>query len=94
MKVAWEPTAPIRADLKVSARLLDGERLVAQRDDWPVHNAYHTNFWRSGEQIQDAYDLVMPSGQLPGSYQLLLILYQADSGAEVGRVDGGPVVIH
>jgi len=94
VNVAWEPTAPIRADLKVSARLLDGERLVAQRDDWPVHNAYHTNFWRSGEQIQDAYDLVAPSGLLPGSYQLLLILYQADSGAEVGRVDGGRVVIH
>ena len=66
VNVAWEPAAPINADLKVSARLVDGERLVAQRDDWPVHNAYHTNFWRSGEHIEDAYDLALPPGLSPG----------------------------
>ena len=93
--VAWEPTAPITADLKISARLLypGSDQMIGQRDDWPVHNAYHTTFWRPGEQIQDVYDIPLSFDRAPTSYRLLLIVYRADSGAELGRVDGGRVVI-
>ena len=93
VNVAWEPTAPINTELKVSARLMDGERVVAQRDDWPVHNAYHTIFWRSGEQVADVYDIALPREVRPGSYGVLLIVYHADTGAEVGRIDGGAVTL-
>jgi hypothetical protein len=93
VNIAWEPAANISADLKVSARLMDGERLVAQKDDWPVHNAYHTAFWRSGELIRDSYDLILPPGAPSGSYQVLLIVYRADSGAEIGRVAAGQMEI-
>ena len=91
--LTWEPTAPISTELKVSARLMDGERVAAQNDDWPVHNAYHTNFWRSGEQVADVYDVALPREVRPGPYGVLLIVYHADTGAEVGRIDGGTVTL-
>lgn len=89
LQVAWQPTAPIHDDLKVSARLLDGEQLIAQKDDWPVHNAYHTPFWRAGEVIADVYDLKIPEAMPAKKVRVLLIVYRADSGAEVGRADLG-----
>jgi hypothetical protein len=93
VNLGWEPTAPLSADLKVSARLMDSERLVAQKDDWPVHNAYHTTFWRAGEFIRDAYDVMLPPGTRPGLYSVLLIVYRADSGAEIGRIQSGQIEI-
>ncbi len=89
--LTWRPTAPISTDLKISARLLDGDTLIAQKDDWPVHNTYHTTFWRAGEMIQDVYDLKIPPGTLAKTYRVLLIVYHADSGAEVGRVNLGEI---
>lgn len=92
-QIVWQPDAPVPVDLKVSARLLDGERLVAQHDDWPVYNTYHTTFWRAGESIHDAYEIAIPRPTPPGTYQLLLIVYRADTGAEAGRIDYGSVVL-
>jgi hypothetical protein len=89
VQLTWQPTAPISDDWKVSARLLDGDRLLAQRDDWPVHNAYHTQYWRAGETIRDVYDLRVPADMSAGALRVLLVVYRADSGAEVGRIDAG-----
>ncbi len=91
VQLAWQPTAPITGDLKVSMRLLDGDTLLAQHDDWPVHNAYHTQFWRAGEAIQDVYDVRVPSALSSTSVRVLLIVYRANSGAEVGRIHVGDV---
>ncbi len=91
VRITWQPTAPLASDLKVSARLLDGERLLAQHDDWPVHNAYHTTFWRTGETIADAYDVRLPSEPAGAALRVLLVVYRADSGAEVGRIEAGPL---
>lgn len=77
-------TRPER-DYKVSARLLDpGGEPVAAVDDVPVHRAYPTPFWGAGEWVTDVYDLPAPAGLGPG-WQVLVILYEADSLQEVGR---------
>jgi hypothetical protein len=36
--------------------------------------------------VRDVYDLALPPNAPSGSYGLLVILYRAASGAEVGRV--------
>jgi hypothetical protein len=89
VQLTWQPESPLTSDLKVSARLLDGETLRAQHDDWPVHNAYHSVFWRPGETIADVYDVLLPPDMASAGLRVLLIVYRADSGAEVGRIDAG-----
>jgi len=84
----WRVTAPVGDDLKVSARLLDeaGEVVVAT-DDVPVHNTYPTWAWQPGETVMDGYDLPLSPGAGPGPYRLLVILYRAADGSEVGRAE-------
>jgi hypothetical protein len=88
----WQVLAPVGADYKVSARLLDGEgNQIAQIDDVPVHNTYPTSRWKAGETIADVYDLTVPPATPSGPYRLLVILYEPDTLAEVGRAELGIV---
>ena len=83
----WVATAPIKEQLKVSARLLDasGKQLL-QDDRVPVHFTYPTSAWVPGELVRDSYDLALPPNAPAGPYTVLLILYRASDGGEVGRV--------
>jgi hypothetical protein len=88
----WQVLAPVDADYKVSARLLDGEgNQVGQVDGVPVHNTYPTSRWKVGETIADVYDMTVPSDTPHGQYRLLVILYEPDTLAEVGRAELGTV---
>lgn len=92
--VTWMASVPIREELKVSARLLDGAgEVVAALDTVPVHYAYPTTAWVPGEPVDDVYDLPLPEGSDPGAYSLLLILYRAADGSEIGRTPPVPVTI-
>lgn len=85
----WQPTARIEDDLKVSARLIGpaGE-LLAQTDAVPVHFAYPTDRWRTGEVVIDVYDLALPTGAFSGEGSALVIVYDPARGAaEVGRAE-------
>ena len=88
----WVATAPVKEQLKVSARLLDaaGKQLL-QDDRVPVHFTYPTSAWTPGELVRDSYDLALPSDAPTGPYTVLLILYRATDGGEVGRVQLPPV---
>ncbi len=88
----WQVIATVGADYKVSARLLDVEgNQVAQIDDVPVHSTYPTSRWKAGETLADVYDLTVPSDTPSGQYRLLVILYEPDTLAEVGRAELGTV---
>jgi hypothetical protein len=68
---------------------------VAAHDAVPVHFAYPTTAWRSGEIVPDVYDLMLPVYTSPGSYTPLLIWYDpAQNTVEVGRVELGPIIIN
>ncbi|MGQ9502386.1 MAG: glycosyltransferase family 117 protein [Anaerolineae bacterium] len=87
LSLVWHVLAPISRDLKVSARLLtqDG-RLMAQADAVPVHFAYPTVAWRTGEYIVDVYDLESSEPLSDELYTPLIILYDPAKGAaEVAR---------
>ncbi len=86
----WLVEKPQHADLKVSARLLSGGEVAASVDDWPVHRAYPTRYWRPGETISDVYDL-RPSAS--GSYTPLIVLYRSEDVKEVGRAELEPVAV-
>jgi hypothetical protein len=91
----WQTIAPLPADLKVSARLLNqtGE-LAAMVDAVPVHFAYPTTAWRPGEIVSDVYDLALPVDTPSGLYTSLLIWYDpVQNAAEAGRVELGAIMI-
>jgi hypothetical protein len=85
--LTWTAGAPITHDLKVSARLIGRDGAVAKAvDQAPVHFAYPTQAWVPGEPIQDVYDLALPAGTQTDQFSILLILYEAANGNEVGRL--------
>ncbi|MCX7707719.1 MAG: hypothetical protein N2204_06905, partial [Anaerolineae bacterium] len=86
--LTWAAQTPVNEALKISARLLDGAGNVLVADDRvPVHFAYPTTAWVPGETVQDVYDLAIPPGAPPGPYGVLVILYRAADGSEVGRAE-------
>ncbi len=86
--LTWAARAPVSEALKISARLLDGAGNVLVADDRvPVHFAYPTTAWSPGETVQDVYDLAIPANAPPAPYGVLLILYRAADGSEVGRME-------
>jgi hypothetical protein len=94
LQLTWAPTAPVTEDLKVSARLLDqAGNVLAANDRVPVHFAYPTTAWVPGESVDDVYDLPVPVSTPPGPYGLLIILYRASDGSELGRIQLNPADI-
>jgi hypothetical protein len=94
LSLTWQVMAPINRELKVSARLYHptafskpGGQPVTQADAVPVHFAYPTTAWRTGEFITDVYDLPLVSNLQPGEYIPLVILYDPAQGAsQVGQI--------
>ncbi len=85
--VQWTAASPITEDFKVSARLLDAAGAVVVADDRvPVHFTYPTTAWVPGEIVEDVYDLALPA-EARGTFGLLLIVYRATDGSEVGRIE-------
>ena len=94
MRVSWLVTQPLDRSLKVSARLSRDGQVVASLDTIPVHNAYPTTYWRpespqTTHVIDDDYRINMPVGDPGGPVDVTLVLYDAESGAEVARVGLG-----
>jgi Protein of unknown function (DUF2723) len=87
--VTWTASVPVSEALKVSARLMrpGNDAPLVANDQAPVHFAYPTTDWVTGQPVQDVYDLALPTPTPPGNYKVLLILYRAADGKEVGRAE-------
>ena len=81
----WQVGDTPPADFKISARILDPTgSVLAQTDNYPVHNSYPPTHWRPGESIPDSYDL--PLDVVPNQpVTLLVILYNPEDGGEIVR---------
>jgi hypothetical protein len=94
LKLWWQAPDGIRSPFKVSARLLDADgHTVAATDAAPVAGAYPGPEWRPGEVVADAYEIPLPAGLPPGMYTPLVIVYDPDNGAELGRAELAPLDI-
>lgn len=93
--VRWTASVPVSEALKVSARLLrpGSDAPLVANDQAPVHFAYPTTDWVTGQPVQDVYDLALPAQTPPGNYNVLLILYRAADGKEVGRAELPPITL-
>lgn len=88
----WRPLAPVERDLKVSLRIVDaaGTPLVgndgapAVVDAYPLRQVAGARTWPPGVQVRDVHEVPLPA-QLSEA-QALIILYDAETLEEVGRI--------
>lgn len=94
----WQTTQPLATRYKVTLQLLDRRgQLIAQQDSEPGGGSLPTLDWKTLTPIVDNHGLVIPPGVPPGSYRLIVALYDEQSGerlptstgdfAELGAVD-------
>lgn len=88
----WRATRPPPANYTVYVHLVDaaGNR-VAQRDVPPLEGRRPTSGWMVGELVRDDQDLPIPSTVAPGTYRLLVGMY--DPATLVAINDAGPIDI-
>jgi 4-amino-4-deoxy-L-arabinose transferase-like glycosyltransferase len=72
----WSSDGNVETSYKVFCHILSqrGE-LVAQRDAFPLDGVRETPSWRSGELIEDVYEVQLSAGLPPGEYELSLGMY-------------------
>ena len=90
----WLPlTAPERRYI-VTVQLLDlRNQVVVQLDGEPGGGAVSTRDWKPGELVHDNHGLPLPPGAPPGDYQLIVALYDAETGARLSTPTGDAVQI-
>lgn len=84
----WQTSAPLTARYKVTLQLLDAtNQVIAQRDSEPVGGSAPTDQWQPNTPVIDNHGLAIPVGTPPGSYALILALYDTLSGARLAVGD-------
>jgi hypothetical protein len=84
--LVWHALAALDKDYTVSVRLVasDGERL-AQHDGWPAGGLLPTSQWRPGDYVRDSHSLALPPRLEPGTYQVQVVVYHAETGAALSE---------
>ena len=90
----WLPSHVLTETLKVSLRLVqpDGTPLAwpdgaaAVEDRFPLRQVAPTTTWLPGATVRDVHEIALPPGASAGD-RLQVIVYVADTLAEVGRFD-------
>ena len=85
----WQAEAPIEVDFTVFVQLVDAANttIVAQGDSKPQSGFYPTPYWQPGESIVDLHTFLLPGAISPGSYDILLGLYEAETGQRLQILD-------
>jgi 4-amino-4-deoxy-L-arabinose transferase-like glycosyltransferase len=74
----WEALRDLATNYAVFTQVLGPEAYIpAQMDGWPQQGAAPTATWRKGQQVRDAYTLVVAADALPGIYDLQVGMYDA-----------------
>jgi hypothetical protein len=87
--LSWLSLGETPVSYKIFVQLLDGEgRRVTGSDAIPAGWERPTTGWIAGEYIADYHELLLPTDLPPGSYQLLVGLYDESSGQRLITAEG------
>ena len=85
----WLPLSTPKRRYIVTVQLLDlRNQVVVQLDGKPGGGAVSTLDWKPGELVHDNVGLPLPPGTPPGDYQLIVALYDAETGARLPTPNG------
>ncbi len=89
---AWQALADLPERTRYSLRLVQDERIVAQKDDTLVSGWFPLDHLPAGQPLLGAYPLEVPRGTLPGMYRLQLAVYnrERESWPLIAPPSGGP----
>lgn len=91
----WQATAPVSTAFTVFTQVIDPSDAykAGQVDREPGCDRYPISFWQPGEVIADHYTIPLAADARPGTYQLLIGLYELESGERLPVFDasGEPV---
>jgi hypothetical protein len=77
----WRSEAPLALDYSTFVHLRNAAgEVVAQKDQPPLNGAYPTSLWDPGEIIADTISIPLPADLPTGEYQLVLGLYDFQTG--------------
>ena len=85
----WQTTAPLTNRYKVTVQLLDARnQVIAQHDAEPAGNSRPTDGWPINTPILDNHGLTVPFGAPPGTYRLVIALYDSLTGERLPTPTG------
>jgi hypothetical protein len=86
----WQALGTTDTSYTVFVHLLDEQgEIVAQRDAVPGQDTLPTTSWVEGEVITDRYELAIPSNIPPGTYTLIVGMYDANTAERLFVFDTG-----
>jgi hypothetical protein len=91
----WSADGFPDADYAVFLHLVDpqaGDRLMAQGDAPPLNGRWPTSLWRPGTVPDDVHTIPLPADLRPGSYDLLVGLYDPATGERLHLPGGSDAV--
>ena len=94
--MTWAAATPTPVNYQVFAHLRQEETgaIVAQADGPPVGGWYPTSWWEPGELVQDVREFSLPTDLAPGTYQLVVGLYDlADGTRPIPEINLGQVEV-
>jgi hypothetical protein len=81
LSLYWETVTQPDRDYKVFVQLMSPEgQLVAQRDSQPLDGFRPTSTWRPDQEITDHHGVLLPDTLPPGAYQLVVGMYDGETG--------------
>jgi hypothetical protein len=101
----WRAVQAPAFDYSVSLRLYDGQGHDLARVDsqHPALGTYPTSLWAAGEVVGDYYEIQLPAGLAPGSYQWGVLVYRTlpeggwlnlkVAGTDQELASGGTIVV-
>ncbi len=94
IKLQWQALQAIPASYKQFLHLRDGTgQIVSQADALPQQGAALTTGWLPGEIIEDTLTLTLPPDGAAGGYQLVVGLYNAETGERLVNDQSDQVVL-
>jgi mannosyltransferase len=80
VRLNWVTEAPLTVRYKVFVQLLNNQgMLVAQRDSEPGGGQALTTLWQPHNTVTDNHALAIPADLVPGTYTLIIGLYDANN---------------
>jgi hypothetical protein len=85
----WQTNEPLTNRYKVTVQLLDSRnQVIAQHDAEPAGNSRPTDSWPVNSSIMDNHGLTIPFGAPPGTYRLVVALYDHATGERLPTPTG------
>ncbi len=91
----WQALERLTTSYKVGVQLLSPDLYIAAQDDSiPARWTYPTTAWLPGEIVTDEHLLTIASDAAPGSYTLIVVLYDERNASRLGVEQRGTISDH